>query len=319
MKNTQKAWLFYVASAPQFGGGHVMRSLELAKTMQANGKDIDFLLDQHAAHWCPVMSEHGFKYFDDVNSVKDEYEGLWLDHYHPDYMFLNRCSYPVAGLIDTVNKSGFPKHSIAYSAHVGANVSGFEYALLNPEFAKIERSPSPVLSRITLCFGQKDSKGATTKILSILESTEVTLKLNVVCGAQNEAYTAIKEYVDRTRHDAQFYHAPSNLIEIMAQTDLFIGSGGVSVLESCAAGIPYLAIITAENQSAQVEELSALGVIINAGKIEHIIDTEFLNLIDTLTPMALNQLSNCSRKLIDGNGAQRIANEITTWAKNANG
>jgi UDP-2,4-diacetamido-2,4,6-trideoxy-beta-L-altropyranose hydrolase len=91
-----------------------------------------------------------------------------------------------------------------------------------------------------------------------------------------------------------------------ARHDLQIGAGGGATWERCCMGAPTLAMICADNQKVVVPALHRLGVLDTTASLScPEIGQAVRRLIHDAR--ARQQLSEASRRLVDGHGAQRVA------------
>ena len=96
-------------------------------------------------------------------------------------------------------------------------------------------------------------------------------------------------------------------------SDIAIISGGVSVYEVAAVGTP--AIVICQNKHEDTNAFEDYGFVIKLGlenQTEQIIKEKIEELIDEYE--LRKQLSKRSKELVDGNGAERVANLIlNSW------
>ena len=91
--------------------------------------------------------------------------------------------------------------------------------------------------------------------------------------------------------------------------DLVVCAGGQTALESLASGRPTVAVVTAENQLAQVELLESLGA------VRAVYSAEPETVAAAVAGLAADQaerdrLASRGPELIDGYGALRVAYQI---------
>lgn len=309
----KQKWLFYVAGAAHSGGGHMMRSLQLALVMREYAL-IDFLLDHDSTpKWRDHLHSHGFNVLDHSAKPDSEYSAIWVDHYTPDLEMLDTYQTPRAAIIDTPEQL---PHDYAFTvsyALPATTINGFAYALIAPAYSMIKKTASSE-TRVTLCFGQTDSKRATRNILEILEHYPSKLQLNIICGRTNTDTAQIENISNQSKHSTHIIYAPDNLIEVLSHTDVFITSGGVSTLEACAANVKCITIATAENQVLQSTALAKQGAILYAGLLEEITQRSFLIHLKEITGA-----SYYPNRYIDGKGAERLGKALLEWGQTSYG
>lgn len=140
---------------------------------------------------------------------------------------------------------------------------GPRYALLREEFARQHQNALPrqgEVRRVFVCFGGVDASGYTLHAIQALAGMGAAdLAVDVVTGAQNPHLEDIR--VLCARYGYACHIQTDRMAGLMAAADLAIGAGGVNLWERCAAGLPALVVITAENQREQVDVAARLGVI----------------------------------------------------------
>src|SRR5262249_49088892 len=88
-------------------------------------------------------------------------------------------------------------------------------------------------------------------------------------------------------------------------------SGGVTLYEACAIGLPAIGISVVPGQRPSVAGLARLGAVVDGGhavparqtadRVARLLD----NLIDA--PVRRRALSTTARRVVDGHGARRVA------------
>ena len=113
--------------------------------------------------------------------------------------------------------------------------------------------------------------------------------------------------------DIHPHENPPHMRELMLACDVAITGGGQTTLELAATGTPGLALRLADNQTGNLEGLSATGALRWIGDSK---DTNLKQkLISALRDLAENretrdEMSRAGRQLIDGAGTERVARAI---------
>lgn len=102
--------------------------------------------------------------------------------------------------------------------------------------------------------------------------------------------------------------------DLMLKADLAIGAAGTTIWERCCLGLPCLIITLSNNQKEIANFLDKRGCCVNLGWFEDV-ETEDIrdcldNLLKNLT--RLNEMSRKSMKLVDGLGANRVADILSS-------
>jgi len=287
-----------------------MRSLQLAQAMR-DFVDVCFLIDSPQNHWGGFLRDNGFSVFDDAADLTGHYDGLWIDHYEPDMAELRALDIPVSGIVDITGHHARYDFSVSYVACESCDISGFEYALIDPAYAALKRT-SDGRMRYSLCFGQTDSKQVTLSVLKVLEGYPNQLDLNVVCGKMNANRNSLLSFIESSRHCISLIDSPDSLQQVFEETDIFITSGGVAVLEACAAAIPCVVLTTAQNQMGQVGQLAEMGAVLRCDTVDDVVGSiNYLN-----DENHYNQISTCSKTVVDGKGSKRLCDDLLRWRRN---
>jgi spore coat polysaccharide biosynthesis predicted glycosyltransferase SpsG len=103
--------------------------------------------------------------------------------------------------------------------------------------------------------------------------------------------------------------------KLMQQCDVAITAGGSTMYELCAVGVPSICFSFAENQKLMVKNFFEKGLALYAGDYHELEDGLFSEIIHSLNYLINNTdtrrvLSNSMRQLVDGNGADRIADYL---------
>jgi UDP-2,4-diacetamido-2,4,6-trideoxy-beta-L-altropyranose hydrolase len=145
---------------------------------------------------------------------------------------------------------------------------GPKFALLRPEFyiwrKRIGRRVGPIKG-VFVFFGGSDLTNQTLATLKELSSMQWQFNVNVVIGLSHPSKEEIAEFCTKKSWDL---HIQTNkMAELMSQSDLAIGAGGVTSLERACMGLPSIVIAVAENQVETSVDLASKGAILYAGKL----------------------------------------------------
>jgi len=204
---------------------------------------------------------------------------------------------------------------------------GPKYALLRPEFARQRRCLRPRdgrVRRILIFFGGSDLTNETEKALEAIRGADLgEVAIDVVVGSGNPHRERI-ESLCRSLPQADFHCQVSNMAELMASADLFLGAGGSTSWERFSVGLPSLVVAVAYNQEALSRDLGDMGLVVYLGRSEDVNSETVKKYLEKMLscPDILMNLQNSAMEIVDGSGAERVANEIfsidstrncTTW------
>ena len=194
---------------------------------------------------------------------------------------------------------------------------GPKYALLSSEYA-ILHPLLPVrttLRRILIFFGGVDADNATSWALrALMDPRFAHLEVDVVLGHHAPHRVCVAELV--TQRPLTTLHEPlPSLAGLMARADLAIGAGGSTTWERACLGLPSIVLTLSANQSPINHALASeqLIVSLSASAME-----QSTSLHDALL-MLLNDSGHClslsqaSREMVDGRGAQRVVDAMSAY------
>lgn len=193
---------------------------------------------------------------------------------------------------------------------------GPHYALLRPEFAaarkQVKERPGEV-RRILVFFGGVDARNMTAKVLGAIASLHLSdISVDVVVGRANPYVDELRDWC-RTHSFATLHVQVPNMDQLLATADLAIGAAGTATWERCCMGVPAVAWAVAKNQTAMLVDAANSGIVY--GLPEEIGEEE--DIAQHLHALIQNQFlrrhfADQGIRLVDGNGARRVANLIAS-------
>ena len=189
---------------------------------------------------------------------------------------------------------------------------GPRYALLNGAYARQAPRVRRKVERILLYFGGVDSDNATGLALEALTAPALsTIAVDAVIGAQNPHREAILATAAR-RGNTNVHGGLPHLADLMAKADLAVGAAGTTTWERLCCGLPSVVVSVAANQRPGAEALAADGLIDYAGPLRGAtaekLRAGILRLVGD--PPRLERLSRAGPLIVDGLGAERLAETI---------
>ncbi|MBD3821716.1 MAG: UDP-2,4-diacetamido-2,4,6-trideoxy-beta-L-altropyranose hydrolase [Thiotrichales bacterium] len=186
-------------------------------------------------------------------------------------------------------------------------LTGTDYALLRPEFAKWRvtslqrRDASQELKNLLVTLGGVDPDNYTGAILTQLAKTSLSddMEITVVMGATAPHIKAIQAQALEMPVNTVVKTNVSNMAELMANADLAIGAAGATTWERCCLGLPTIQLVIAENQRQIAEALARVNAILVLESLYALPD-----LIKN-AQLCLNDLSRVCRQIVDGKGVLR--------------
>lgn len=311
-------WLFRVAAKAESGGGHVSRSLLLAKAMKAK---VTFSVSENSSYRTLIES-NGFEVITD-NEESEQYSGIWLDAYHDNfdrYRSKTKCLAIIEDHRDLYDKADIyvrPYPADFTNRPLSIELKGFDFAFIDSRFfLKRQNSVSSNVKRITVFMGRYDSVNATTSVLEVINDLPKGISVIVVTGSGAAHLDKVKEYLAKDfRHDYQLYIDIPDLCDVFAGSDILVLSGGVALLEACAVGCPAVVLNIADNQHALSEYLSREGAISYAGSYSQFRKSDFTDILRQIFSVEQRQaLSNKAKVLIKESGVDDVAAALVKYS-----
>tara|TARA_B100001123_G_C15314862_1_gene1025758 strand:- start:4 stop:1053 length:1050 start_codon:yes stop_codon:yes gene_type:complete len=326
--------------APEIGTGHIARSKTLANALVTKGyinsNEIIFLTRDDVGYNLGKKYLDGaginYKYFSN-NELKanSESETKILSESDAELIFIDRLETD-RDLVKKIRSKGirivtFDDYgtgreqadlaisSIFSDINESENlIKGYEYLILSSELYK----PLPFkneLSTVAVSFGGNDNRNLCLHFLENLDVLPKTLKIEVILGKVDEKI--LDDYLNiitkKMREDKVNFHIfPKNYHEIISNADLAVTSGGLSIFEFAAWGVPSVALPQYEHQLKTIENLQEAGISFLGSNNMNLSNTKFSIAMGKLLEdnnlrnnMALN-----AKKCIDGKGLSRILDKL---------
>ncbi|MEZ5669627.1 MAG: glycosyltransferase [Alphaproteobacteria bacterium] len=171
-----------------------------------------------------------------------------------------------------------------------------------------DSSPPHVL----VTMGGADPAGATGLAIEALARVDRPLRVTVLLGAAHADPDGVAARLTGLLPDARLLCGCDDMPALLADADLAVIAFGMTAYEAAAVGTPTLALSLTEDHAASAGTLAEAGVLVSAGLIVECDAPALADAIGTLLddPEGLRRMGRTARKLIDGRGADRIAERI---------
>ena len=320
--STLAAWALRVASKPEDGGGHVRRCIALGHAL-VQSDPVLFVLDKGGEVWLKRLADDGFAAVIEGDEGEHRWSGCILDGYNFSAADAQRWKSRTGFLVD-VDDCGSPRSiadlavcPTADSGHGDVSgvpaLTGLRHALVKPPPALIRHRRNLGGRRILVSFGMRDSHNATGIALAALSNTGdggLAGNITVAMGADAPHLQAVRDMASAI--GAKLVVDAPGLYGLLADADCMIGSGGVSLLEGMACGIPSVTVCTADNQRRLVALAADAGGTIDAGPVgsvaERALAEQVLRLVADIDAQTV--MSDRAKELVDGGGADRVSAAI---------
>ena len=314
----------------ELGLGHIYRCLNLAKELKPN--KINFLLEDFGGAK-KIIEERGFKNIEtikknidlekDIKITKKYLEDkkiniLIVDRYHVKINYLKKLKECVKLVIisdlDNIEYSadlvingfiGF-KNQIKRNSHNSKCLLGPKYQILDKRFSvknKIRKENHDLL--VTL--GGYDERNTIDKILKCIQPYISEIKTKVIVGPIGEKSKITKSLEKKYSTNLKIIKFTKNMKKEMNDVKFGICSGGITSYEFASMDKPFGIICVEKHQLKTAKQWEKKGHAINFGMMVKStkIDGFLQKIAKDESPFIIK-----NKKLIDGKGSFRVAQEI---------
>ncbi|MBE5868302.1 MAG: UDP-2,4-diacetamido-2,4,6-trideoxy-beta-L-altropyranose hydrolase [Lachnospiraceae bacterium] len=327
------------------GSGHIMRCLSVAAALKKAGEEVRFVTANEDA--CSLLAGAGADCLvlrSAYNKMEEELQVLepLLDRYRPDLLLIDSyyitenyfCSvgkytkvvymddiprfvYPVDGIINYNIYGESMPYSEQASGKVPVLLLGPSYAPLREQFWENEYEVRSEVKHVLITTGGGDRYNLAGKILhEVLGRPQLGgMCFHVVSGMFNPYYDELAKIGAWAPDRVQLYRNLSDMAGLMKDCDVAITAAGSTVYELCAVGVPMLCFSYVDNQELIVEHFKRRQLVAYGGNYLREKEAFAGNVADALTFLAgqeglRQQYSERQRLLVDGRGAERIAEAL---------
>ncbi len=320
--------VIHADSSAEVGAGHAVRSLALGRALVARGTTVELasacLMDPHRA----LAQDHAIKVVD-RDAAERRPDWIVVDGYHlgpaqravladPDVprLVFDDLGMDASDAAMVVNGNLYASPGRWGPMYSAEGLLGPAYAPLHTEITggRPDREQPAIADRAVVTMGGSDPSDATRVVIDALAGIRPAIQARVVIGA---AHPAAAER-ERQARDANFevVRAPKTLVRELAWCDVAISACGSTVLEAARLGRPIVGVVIADNQRLVAGGVATEGLGVIAGEHPglgpHAVASAFVTLQGDLSRRAA--MSALGPRLVDGNGARRIAQAMTVGA-----
>jgi UDP-2,4-diacetamido-2,4,6-trideoxy-beta-L-altropyranose hydrolase len=194
--------------------------------------------------------------------------------------------------------------------------------LLGPKYALIRddvraaaadlRPKDGTVRRLLVFFSGPDPENQTCKAIDALRRSRASgLAVDVIIARMHMHPEEVQRDVESLVNGRLFVQPPA-LTAIMASADLCIGASGSTSWERCCLGLPSVVMTLIDNQEAIADGLASAGAALNLGLATLVSVDRLARAIDSLIEdsSGLRQMGERARRLVDGQGADRVVAAI---------
>lgn len=218
---------------------------------------------------------------------------------------------------DVIPPAREQEYHLSYT-NAGISLLGAEYTPLRKQFQNQEVSLHNQIKNILITTGGSDPYDFTFTLSKYLLSLELALELHVVVGRLFKNTDSLEE-LTKQYPSLHLHYNVGDMASLMKQCDYAVSAAGTTLYELCALGIPAVSISMADNQIPMSKTFAEVDAVPYVGDIRvqkyedmdfilHQISNHLISLCEDSSKAHLQH--NKMRRLIDGNGAIKIAEEL---------
>ena len=337
--------VFRCDASSRTGGGHVLRSMTLARGLERDGWRVAFAIGGETLASVPALAQAGWRVeagFDAADMEPARFRRLWpegarlavIDHYGraaSDEQALRPWARHCLVIDDLAAREHVCEVLLdtavgRVAAHYQGLVAPGTELLLGPAYALIreefhvaaaqasttiaQRSAAPV-RRVLLAFGMTDLGGITDRVAGLLLALAPALRFEAIVGPNGEGRAALEARA-RAEPRLTVHVAPPNVALIMARTDLAVGAGGQTTFERCCLGLPSIALSIADNQKGALRALARRGALLHVNAMPRLDETALAQAFTDLaaSPDRRRAMAEAAGGICDGGGVARIVRHL---------
>jgi UDP-2,4-diacetamido-2,4,6-trideoxy-beta-L-altropyranose hydrolase len=312
--------LFYIKAGPIAGFGHLRRSLAVASQLKKKNRSIVFLVDGDRSS-IDLLKKKGFKTIkysfaalklispsiavidqkDDVSSQIKHLKSVGakiclIDNPTNARLISDVVIFPISHFKDTLSWEGFK----------GKKYIGAKYFPLNKEFLRSRRMAHKKFT-VLVTMGGSDENKLTQKVCSAVKSTDLELNMLVVIGSAFGHQNIPKD------RRFKVVRSPKNMAQLMARSDIAVTAFGTTLYELAYMGVPAMIIGNCKQDAEDARTFTKHGTAVWLGNYNDIRSASIIKNIckHRNAPKGMIKLKNINKKLVDGNGVQRIITILT--------
>lgn len=340
--NTSKTIFIRADANSQIASGHVMRCLTIAGALRRKGHQAIFLIsdaDSEAALTlrgeASFLCLHGnYKNLEEelptllplLNEKKPDC--FLLDSYFASAFYMQSVKkYCKLVYLDDLQAFDYPADLII-NYDITANASmygttpsltGASYTPLREQFKAVPYQVREPVSNLLISTGGSDIHNAAAQIFHTLNGSEAFAPYLGTCHILTGNMNPHREdlYALSVRYPQVALHENiTEMAALLSSCDLAFSAGGTTLFELCAVGVPAVSFSISDEQHNCVHAFEQAGQIPYAGDVrdgksfyDHLL-AEGIKMAES--PSYRAKLSAFMKQLVDGQGADRIANALVS-------
>ena len=190
---------------------------------------------------------------------------------------------------------------------------GWEWALLglNPNAAPSRASASR--PTVLVAMGGSDPQGLTLRMAKALSTLDSVFRIRFVIGAGMKDGQAVARGLVTLKKNYETVEGAEDLTIEYAGADVALCAFGVTAYELAACGVPAIYLGLTDDHAQSASAFADAGMGISLGVAAHVSDADIAATVQWLLnkPAARREMRNAGLSLMDGQGAARIASDLS--------
>lgn len=314
---------FWTEGGASIGMGHLMRCINIARSLDSLGVPFHFLVNNdravierlEAANYyhitCPIESDCGCKLSSGVvviDTKKDVSDKARLLKESGKRVVLIDNNTGAARLADRVIiPSALPNRNIQ-----GGSIAGRDYLVIGDNFSRIKKSISYSLPlKVLVTMGGADPNNITEKVVEALRELE-GVEATVVIGPAATPSAALEGFMTSGDLRFRFLENVRDMAPVIASSHIAYSAVGTTIYELAYMGVPSILIANYPEDEADLKGFEGLGTSISLGYFKNVKASDIRGALRRFIKDRAfwELLSTKGKSLTDGNGALRIARVI---------
>lgn len=195
------------------------------------------------------------------------------------------------------------------------NFSGINYCPIRNEFVNKRKKykVNKNVESILIIQGGADTKCFIPKILSSLKAIPDKIKISIIVGSEFKCKKELKTSIKKIGRTVIVLEDVKKIAKEMNKHDLIITSAGVTLIEILTIGIPSIIISAEKHELENAERISRKKAALSLGYGKELSQKKIQQSVEKIifNYKVRKKLYNNSRKIVDGNGLERIIKIVT--------
>jgi spore coat polysaccharide biosynthesis predicted glycosyltransferase SpsG len=308
------------------GWGHLRECLTLGSALRARDVEPAFIIPTRESGAARVLRSEGYRFSALPRSWWQGRHGASLDRvFEPatdavivaDLVTVT-AQYARAAAKSTAGLAVITEHVDEERGAVNFNISRFpELMPLHEVYQRpARRRIRDSVGRLLVCFGGSDPKNCTGLTLEMLRQgfersvLPRGIHIDVVCGPLFEHGSAIRAMAASYPVPMSVVGplTPGMLVRRAHASDLAITTGGGTMYEFCATGLPSIVVPVLDKMAANAAVLARRGAVVVTPRADCLSSEDLLEAVRRLLARsARRRFAVAARRTVDGGGADRMA------------